>query len=81
MPLKQDPHGGGTEADGAINPMYCSNCYHNGSFSLPNISAVEMQQRVKGKLKEFGIPGFLTGFVTRNIPKLERWQQGKYHDR
>jgi len=29
MPMKQDPQGGGTNADGSINIMYCSYCYQN----------------------------------------------------
>lgn len=74
MPLKKDPNGGGTEADGSKSQMYCSYCYEDGAFKQPNISADEMQQFVKGKLKEMGFPGFLTGFFTKGIPKLERWK-------
>jgi hypothetical protein len=33
-----------------------------------------MQTLVKNKLKEFGFPGFIAGFFTKNIPKLERWK-------
>jgi len=28
---------------------------------------------VKGKMTEMHIPGFLSYFMTRNIPKLKRW--------
>ena len=62
-------------SDGSINGMYCSHCYENGQFKQTNISAAEMQQFVKGKLKEMGVPGFFTGFFTRGIPKLERWKR------
>ena len=34
----------------------------------------EMKLLVKGKLKEFGIPGIVSGVFTRNIPKLARWK-------
>jgi len=34
----------------------------------------EMQALVKNKMKEMGFPGFLTGFFTKGIPKLERWK-------
>ena len=54
--------------------MYCSHCYVSGAFTLPNITADEMKDLVKGKLKEFGIPGFMSGMFTKNIPKLERWK-------
>jgi len=30
--------------------------------------------RVREKLVEFGLPGFLVGIFTRKIPKLRRWQ-------
>ncbi len=74
MPMKKDPTGGGTNADGTKSTMYCSYCYENGEFLQPNITAAEMQKFVKGKLKEMGFPGFIAGFFTRGIPKLERWK-------
>ena len=74
MPFKRDPLGGGTNADGSRSSMYCSHCFRDGTFTLPDITVDEMKVRVSGKLKEFGIPGFLTGFFTRKIPRLERWK-------
>ena len=75
MPLKRDEHGGGTHADGTKSNMYCSKCYQNGAFKNPNMKAEEMQVLVKGKLKEFGFPGFIAGMFTKGIPKLERWKK------
>lgn len=75
MPLKKDPNGGGTEVDGSLSKMYCSYCYGDGQFKQPGISASEMQVFVKGKLKEMGFPGFIAGFFTKGIPKLERWKK------
>ena len=75
MPMRRDEKGGGTNADGSKSPMYCSHCYEGGQFKLPNISADEMQQRVKGKLKESGIPSLAAWIFTRNIPKLARWSR------
>ena len=74
MPLNKDAQGGGTNADGTKNNMYCSHCYETGKFTLPEITATGMQERVKGKMKEMGFPGFLAGFFTKGIPKLERWK-------
>lgn len=74
MPLKKDPKGGSTNADGSKNNMYCSFCYENGEFLQPDITATEMQIFVKDKLKSMGFPGFLAGFFTKGIPKLERWK-------
>lgn len=75
MPLSKDEHGGGTEADGSKSTKYCSHCYQNGSFTMPGLTVEEMKERVKGKIKEFGFPGFLAGLFTRNIHKLERWNK------
>jgi len=74
MPLKKDEKGGGTNTDGTISLKYCSYCYQDGKFTLPDYTAQQMQQLVKGKMKEMGFPGFLTGFFTYGIPKLERWR-------
>jgi hypothetical protein len=74
MPLSRDEHGGGTNADGSRSRMYCSHCYEAGRFTLPDITAQQMQERVKGKMKEMGFPGLLAGLFTRKIPKLERWR-------
>ncbi len=73
MPLKRDEFGGGTEADGSKSATYCSHCYEVGKFRLPDITVEEMQERVNGKIKEAGFPGFLAGFFTKKIPKLKRW--------
>lgn len=72
MPLKKDPKGGGTEKDGSKSAKYCSLCYWDGAFTQPDMTAKEMQAFAKGKLKEMGFPGFLAGFFTAGIPKLER---------
>lgn len=75
MPLSRDAAGGGTNADGSKSGMYCSHCYRDGKFTLPDLTLEDMKERVKGKMKEMGIPGFLTGLFTYNLPKLERWKK------
>jgi hypothetical protein len=77
MPLAKDELGGGTEKDGTKNTKYCSHCYMNGEFTLPHITVDEMKERVKQKIVEFGMPKFIAGMFTRNIPKLERWHSRK----
>jgi len=37
MPMKKDPRGGGTDADGTRSPEYCSYCYQDGTFPSPGI--------------------------------------------
>jgi hypothetical protein len=75
MPLHRDEKGGGTNADGSKSVMFCSHCFADGRFSLPDLTAAQMQERVRGKLKEMGFPGFMAGLFTRRIPKLERWKR------
>lgn len=76
MPLKKDPKGGGTNADGSKSTMYCSLCYVDGTFTSPEIDTAEkMQAFAKEKLKEMGIPGFVARVLTLGIPKLERWKK------
>jgi hypothetical protein len=75
IPLNKDEKGGGTNADGSKSTMYCSMCYENGKFVQPKITVTEMQALVKVKLKKMGMPGFLAGFFTKPIPRLERWKK------
>ena len=73
MPMKRDEKGGGTNADGSTNVMFCSHCYGSGKFTRPDLTVTEMQALVKSKIQEFGFPGFIAGMFTKGIPKLERW--------
>ncbi len=74
MPMKKDEKGGGTDADGTKSIKFCSLCYQDGKFTRPGITSKDMQELVKGKMKEMGFPGFLARFFTYGIPKLERWR-------
>ena len=73
MPLSKDMNGGGTEADRTRSTEYCSHCYQDGKFTMPDLSVDEMVARVRGKMKEMHIPGFLANRFTRDIPSLKRW--------
>lgn len=75
MPLKMDPHDGGTNADGTHSTMYCSYCYENGAFKQPDWTAEQMQAFSAQQLQKMGYPGFLARFFSKGIPKLERWQK------
>ncbi len=74
MPLKKDKNKGGTNADGTKSMLYCSLCFREGKFINSEMTVDQMQSLVKGKLKEFGFPGFLASLFTKRIPKLERWK-------
>jgi len=73
MPLSRDERGGGTNADGSRSTMYCSHCFAGGQFTLPDLTVDQMQDRVREKLREFGVPAPLGWFFTRRLPKLSRW--------
>lgn len=74
MPMKRDEKGGGSNADGSRSSTYCSHCYERGQFTAPDITAAEMQERVRGKLKDYGFPSFAAKLMTRGIPRLQRWR-------
>jgi hypothetical protein len=73
MPLAKDERGGGTEADGRKSERYCSHCYFAGKFTEPNLTAEQMVEKVRGKMKEMHIPEFLAKSFTKDIPTLGRW--------
>jgi len=73
MPLSKDEKSGGTEADGRKSSQYCSHCYADGGFTDPDLTADQMVEKVRGKMKEMHIPGFLAKSFTKNIPMLLRW--------
>lgn len=76
MPLSKDQKGGGTELDGSKSTEYCSHCYVDGQFTEPDMTADQMVELVRGKLKEMHLPGFLAKSFTKEIPKLKRWRRG-----
>jgi len=74
MPLKKDPRGGGTEADGSHSSLYCSLCYENGAFTHPDFTVSEMQDYCVEQLKKQGMPSVMAWIFTRGIPRLGRWK-------
>lgn len=74
MPLNKDPENGGTEKDGTKSTMFCSYCFKEGEFTQPDFTVTDMKKFCKGKMKEMGFPGFVAGFLTMGLPKLERWK-------
>jgi hypothetical protein len=74
MPLKKDPQGSGTNADGSKNEKYCSYCYQNGTFTF-NGTVQEMQEFCKEKMIEGGHSKFISWLFTRGMNRLERWKK------
>jgi hypothetical protein len=77
MPLNRDKKIIGTEIDGSLSEMYCSHCYQNGKFTMPDITVDEMRARVTEKIIEMKLPRFVAKFLTRNTCKLKRWKKIK----
>jgi len=78
MPLDKDEKGAGTEADGSLSELYCSHCYENGKFTMPDITVNEMKELVIEKIVEMKIPKFIAKFLAINTHNLERWKKKKY---
>ena len=75
MPLKNDPQGGGTEADGTKSEKYCFYCYQNGAFAGGDTSLKEFQEFCRKKMVESGYNRFLAWLFTRGMGRLERWKK------
>ena len=73
MPMKQDPQGGGTDADGNIYERYCSYCYKDGEFTF-NGTVKEFQEFCRQRMIEGGQSGFLAWLFTRGMKRLDRWK-------
>jgi hypothetical protein len=67
--------GRGTNADGSESLKYCSYCYADGAFVQPDWTAADMQAYASKKLQQYGLPAMVTDLLTKDIPKLERWQK------
>ncbi len=74
MPLSKDKNSGGTEVDGTKTTEYCSNCYRDGTFTEPDITMEQMQDKVFNMMKQdMHFPGFMAKYFTKGIQKLRRW--------
>lgn len=74
MPLKADPQGGGSNADGTRSREYCGYCYAGGRFVSPDMTIDEMRALVIEKLRERGCPGFVARFFASGLGRLKRWR-------
>jgi len=74
MPMKQDPQGGGTNADGSKNADYCSYCYENGAFTF-NGTVLEFQEFCRQMMVKGGYSKFKAWLFTRGMKRLGRWKK------
>jgi len=73
MPMKKDPQGGGTDANGTKNEKYCSYCYQNGEFTFTG-TVKEFQEFCRYMMLKSGNSKFISWLYTRGIKRLERWK-------
>ena len=73
MPMKKDPQGGGTNADGSKNLLYCSYCYQNGEFTFQG-NVKEFQELCKDMMIKSGYSKFTAWLFTRGMSRLDRWK-------
>jgi len=74
MPLKADPIGGGTNADGTRSQEYCSYCYVGGQFVNPSMTIEEMRVLVTEKLQDKGFPRLIAKIFAGGLNRLKRWR-------
>lgn len=74
MPLKADPNGGGTNADGSLGNECCSFCFQDGKLMNPEMTIEEMRALIIGKLGEKGYPRFIARFFATGLNRLKRWR-------
>lgn len=74
MPMQRDPQGGGTNADGSKNPLYCSYCYANGDFTFKTNDVKEFQEHCRKMMIEGGHNKFMAWLFSRGMKRLSRWK-------
>lgn len=78
MPLKKDPQGGGTNADGSKSDKYCSLCYQNGKFiGTEGFTVKQMQKYCYELMRKNGFSRPLAWLFSRGLNRLERWKEVK----
>jgi hypothetical protein len=69
MPLSLD------ERRSASANEYCSHCWRDDRFVMPDLTVEQMQARVSSRLRHVGVPAQRVRSLVRRIPSLARWRQ------
>lgn len=79
MPLQTKKAGDcrGRETDGSKSEKWCSLCYANGAFIMPDCTLEEMQQIVDKALSKNGSGRLMRWLAQKQLPTLERWKAKK----
>ena len=57
------------------NDEYCSHCYQDGKFTMPDLTLDDMKRRVRAKLADVGVPPERAEALTQKIGTLKRWRR------
>ncbi|MSQ24313.1 MAG: hypothetical protein EXR58_07180 [Chloroflexi bacterium] len=74
MPLARDEKGGGSNVDGSTSTQYCSHCYEQGHFTLPDLTLAQMMEAVRGRLQGVQAHAEAIDGMVAGIVQLERWR-------
>lgn len=64
----------GTEADGSKSDQWCSLCYQNGAFVMPDCTLEQMKKIVDDALIENGSGKLMRWLAQKQLPHLARWK-------
>ena len=66
----------GTNAGGSRNEEYCTYCFQNGAFALPDETLEGMIERLVAMSDQWGVSKEeARKTATENLPKLKRWEK------
>ena len=76
MPLSAEFANLGTEADGSFSEIYCTICYEDGEFTMPDLTLEDMiQLSIDHMTNELAIEHDAAERLARGtIPGLLRWR-------
>lgn len=74
MPLQTKEAGDcrGSEANGSKSEKWCSLCYENGAFIMPDCTLEQMRDIVNTALVEHGSGRIMRWMAQKQLPRLER---------
>jgi hypothetical protein len=66
----------GTNPDGSKNQEYCTYCFQDGNFTLPDITLEQMIEKLVPMHDQMGITEEeARKMANENLPKLKRWSK------
>lgn len=76
MPISASFDNFGSESDGSPSREYCTFCYQDGTFTLPDLTVDEMVQRsVDFMTADLSFTPEMAAKMSNDvIPRLKRWQ-------